>query len=172
MKKHLVPLALSFGLSVAMSMSPNVAAAEEHGSQLSQEDKAAFLDARIAALKAGLKLTPAQEKFWPAVETALRDYEKAKKEKTGEWRKAAHEEHQHKDLIDHLRKKAQFLSAYAAETAKLADAAKPLYDSLDDAQKHRLAMLLRVAQRGQGGWRSHGEDGAETPEAHKPADAK
>src|SRR5512139_2531752 len=39
----------------------------------SAEDVAAFTDARIAALKAGLKLTAEQEKHWPAVETALRD---------------------------------------------------------------------------------------------------
>ena len=45
--------------------------AGDHG--FSQEDRAAFQDARVAALKAGLKLTPAQEKAWPAVEGALRD---------------------------------------------------------------------------------------------------
>jgi len=37
----------------------------------SAEDAAAFTDARIAGLKAGLKLTPEQEKNWPAVETAI-----------------------------------------------------------------------------------------------------
>ncbi len=39
----------------------------------SAEDIAAFGDARIAALHAGLKLTAEQEKNWPAVEGALRD---------------------------------------------------------------------------------------------------
>ena len=34
---------------------------------------AAFTDARIAALKAGLELTPDQAKNWPAFEQALRD---------------------------------------------------------------------------------------------------
>src|SRR5215468_4850078 len=37
------------------------------------EDRAAFLNARIAALHAGLQLTPEQEKAWPAVEQAYRD---------------------------------------------------------------------------------------------------
>src|SRR5262245_1812492 len=37
------------------------------------EDRAAFLDARLAALHAGLKLTPDQEKFWPAFEQAYRE---------------------------------------------------------------------------------------------------
>lgn len=38
------------------------------------DNAAAMSDARIAALKAGLKLTPDQEKLWPALETALNDY--------------------------------------------------------------------------------------------------
>ena len=46
--------------------------------QFSVEDRAAFTDARIAALKAGLKLTAAQEKYWPGFETALRDVAKAR----------------------------------------------------------------------------------------------
>ena len=45
-----------------------------HGrwSALTPEDRAAFTDARIAALHAGLKLTPDQEKLWPPVEAAIR----------------------------------------------------------------------------------------------------
>ena len=42
--------------------------------RMSTEDRAAFVDARIAAVKAGLKLTPEQEKNWPAVESAVRDF--------------------------------------------------------------------------------------------------
>jgi hypothetical protein len=44
----------------------------EHRHYLSPEDRAAFVDARIAALKAGLELTPDQAKNWPAFEQALR----------------------------------------------------------------------------------------------------
>src|ERR1700739_3179468 len=40
------------------------------------EDRAAFADARIAAIHAGLKLTPDQEKLWPPVEAAARDFAK------------------------------------------------------------------------------------------------
>src|SRR5689334_25000773 len=48
------------------------------------EDVAAFTDARIAALKAGLKLTPDQEKNWPAVETAIRDLAKQRADRMKE----------------------------------------------------------------------------------------
>src|SRR6202050_1299608 len=39
----------------------------------SAADMAAFTDARVAALKAGLELTPDQAKNWPAFEQAVRD---------------------------------------------------------------------------------------------------
>src|SRR5216684_4272300 len=44
--------------------------------RMNPEDRAAFTDARIAAVKAGLKLTPDQEKLWPPVEAAVRDFAK------------------------------------------------------------------------------------------------
>src|SRR5258708_38837562 len=47
-----------------------------HHERMSAEDRAAFADARIAAVKAGLKLTPDQEKLWPPGEQAGRDFAK------------------------------------------------------------------------------------------------
>src|SRR5687768_12234366 len=44
------------------------------------DDLAAYGDARIAALKAGLKLTPEQEKNWPALEQALKQAAKQRSE--------------------------------------------------------------------------------------------
>ena len=46
----------------------------------SAADKAAFLNARLAALKAVLDLTPDQDKFWTPLEAAVRD---AAKERSG-----------------------------------------------------------------------------------------
>ena len=60
------------GLALAQQSSPR----EMRGSRLSTEDVAAFADARIAGLKAGLKLTAEQEKNWPAVEAAIRELAK------------------------------------------------------------------------------------------------
>ena len=56
----------------------------ERNFQPSDEDIAAFSDARIAALKAGLKLTAEQEKQWPAVETAIRDLAKQRSDRMKE----------------------------------------------------------------------------------------
>jgi hypothetical protein len=52
------------------------------------------------------------------------------------------EHHEKRDLIEGFRLGAKNLSARGAELEKIADAAKPLYDSLDDGQKHRFSVLL------------------------------
>jgi hypothetical protein len=61
-----------------------------------------------------------------------------------------HGESEHHDMIDGLRERAKQLEAnsvelerIAVEFKKLADAAEPLYESLDDAQKRRFEPLLR-----------------------------
>ena len=38
------------------------------------DDRAAMLDARLGGLKAGLRLTPDQEKLWGPFEAAVRDF--------------------------------------------------------------------------------------------------
>src|ERR1700752_1345439 len=53
----------------------------EHRHPLSPEDRAAFVDARIAALRAGLELTPDQAKNWPDFEKALRDMAQVRAER-------------------------------------------------------------------------------------------
>src|ERR1700760_3567859 len=45
-------------------------------SRMSADDRAAMADAKIAAVHAGLKLTADQEKLWPPVEGAVRDFVK------------------------------------------------------------------------------------------------
>src|ERR1700723_3722776 len=44
--------------------------------RMNPEDRAALTDARIAAVHAGLKLSPDQDKLWPPLETAVRDFAK------------------------------------------------------------------------------------------------
>ncbi len=58
------------------------------GRQLNAEDLRAFGEARLAALKAGLMLTPEQEKTWPAFEQAARDLAKARMERISAMRNA------------------------------------------------------------------------------------
>ena len=46
-----------------------------------------------------------------------------------------------------MRRGAEFMGERAADLKKLADAAQPLYEKLDDGQKRRFAMLLRTGMR-------------------------
>jgi hypothetical protein len=125
-------------LASAQQSSP---AERSHPAQLTTDDIAAFADARIAALKAALKLTPAQEKNWPAVEQAVRDISK---DRIAE-REARRVAGQRTDVTERLRDRADALTTRAAALRRLADAEKPLYQSLDEAQKRRFGMALRFA---------------------------
>jgi zinc resistance-associated protein len=133
---------------------------EDHG-RFSPEDRAAFLDARIAALKAGLELNAEQEKNWAPLESAMRDLAKQRAERFAAWRERR-DDNQDGDAeinpVDRLARASERLSARAADLQKLAAAAKPLYDSLDDGQKRRFAVLFRGSTgRDQGRhWRRDG----------------
>lgn len=112
----------------------------------SAEDAAAMTDARIAALRAGLKLTAEQEKHWPAVEAAIRNLGKQRFEAMTERRNArdANAQAARPDAIARLRRGADAMTTRGAALKQLADAAEPLYKTLDEGQKHRFAMLLRM----------------------------
>ncbi len=128
--------------------------------RMSPEDRAAFTDARIAAVKAGLKLTPDQEKLWPPVEAAVRDLAKLRIDRANARMNAGRDDSQEaqkpEDPVARLRERADTMATTAAAMKKIADAADPLYKSLDDGQKRRLAILTHMGGRFGGGWRHHG----------------
>jgi hypothetical protein len=127
--------------------------------RMSPEDRAAFTDARIAAVKAGLKLTPDQEKLWPPVEAAVRDFAKLRIDRANARMNAdrdSQDSQKPTDPVTRLRERADTMAASAAAMKRIADAADPLYKTLDDGQKRRLAILTRMGGRFGGGWRHHG----------------
>src|SRR4051812_20484394 len=129
-----------------------------HHAQISPEDRAAFADARIAAVKAGLKLTPDQEKLWPPVEAAVRDFAKLRIDRANARmnpsRDDARDSSKPDDPVARLRDRAETMGTTAAAMKRIADAADPLYKTLDDGQKRRLAVLTRMGGRMEGGgWR-------------------
>ena len=110
----------------------------------SEQDLGALTDARIAAIKAGLKLTADQEKNWPAVEQAIRDLAKERYERRTERRAGRGERRAGPtDPIARLRERADAMTQTAAGLKRLADATDPLYQSLNEDQKHRLLFLVR-----------------------------
>jgi LTXXQ motif family protein len=128
--------------------------------RMNPEDRAAFADARIAAVHAGLKLTADQEKLWPPVETAVREFAKLRIDRANARMNAPQNDSQDKpdDPVARLRERADNMATSAAAMKKIADAADPLYKTLDDIQKRRLAILTHMGRRfGDGdGWRHRG----------------
>ena len=131
-----------------------------HHERMNPEDRAAFADARIAAVKAGLKLNADQEKLWPPVEAAVRDFAKLRIDRANARMNAPRDDSgdaQRPDPVTRLRDRADTMATTAAAMKRIAEAADPLYKTLDDGQKRRLAVLTRMEGRfGRGGWRHHG----------------
>jgi zinc resistance-associated protein len=106
----------------------------------SPADRAAFLDARVAAMHAGLALTPDQDKLWPPVEQAYRDFAKL----VASERQAFHEQGKTLDPVARLQMRSDNMIARGQALKKLAAAAGPLYAALTEEQKHRLPILLHA----------------------------
>jgi LTXXQ motif family protein len=124
--------------------------------RMSPEDRSAFADARIAAVHAGLKLTADQEKLWPPVEAAVRDFAKLRIDRANARMNAKPDDAQKADdPVARLRARADNMATSAAAMKKIADAADPLYKTLDDGQKRRLSILTHMGDRSGGGWRHH-----------------
>ena len=168
MRRVLLPplAALSIGV---FAFAPAMAAPGESSGPPGMEqmqhwaaDHEALLDARVAGLKAGLKLTPDQEKLWPPFEMAVRDAAKTRMERM----KAMMDRMQKmRDMdmtepmqgsddmkymgppdqavspVDRVEALAQRMSDRGAALKKVADTAKPLYASLDDTQKRLFGLL-------------------------------
>lgn len=131
--------------------------------RMNPEDRAAFADARIAAVHAGLKLSADQEKLWPPVEAAVREFAKLRIDRANARMNAAPgdaSQQKPDDPVARLRERADNMATSAAAMKKIADAADPLYKTLDDGQKRRLALLTHMERRfGDGeGWRQRGFD--------------
>ena len=135
--------------------------------RMNPEDRAAFADARIAAVHAGLKLSADQEKLWPPVETAVKEFAKLRIDRANARMNADKDDASQKpdDPVARLRERADNMAASAAAMKKIADAADPLYKTLDDGQKRRLAVLTHMEHRfgGGEGWRHHGGMGGMGP---------
>jgi zinc resistance-associated protein len=112
--------------------------------RLSAEDLGAFTDARVAALKAGLELTADQAKNWPAFEQAYRNIAKLRRDQFTARRDQTRQSIDG-SFADRLQRRADAVTQYGAALEDLAKAAKPLYQSLDDAQQRRFTMLAHLA---------------------------
>jgi zinc resistance-associated protein len=113
----------------------------------SVEDMRAFGEARIAGLKAGLALTTEQERSWPAFEQAARDLTKLRIDRRNV---AANVQAPAADSnpAERMNRRATAMVETGNALKKLSEATGPLYNSLDESQKRRFAMLSRFSRMG------------------------
>jgi hypothetical protein len=101
---------------------------------LTAEQIVANSDAYIDRIKAELNLTPEQEKNWSAFNSAMHYLGHNGAERLN-LRIARAKRDPPDDIVEQMRNEAQFLVDRAADQRAVADAAEPLFTSLDDKQK-------------------------------------
>jgi hypothetical protein len=104
-----------------------------------QTDLAHLTDLRIALVKAALQLTPEQEKYWPALEEAIRSRSAGRQKRLAALADLRQEQDVDPFKILHLR--ADNLAERGAELKKLLDAWQPLLPTLSSDQKERMLIL-------------------------------
>jgi hypothetical protein len=102
--------------------------------QLTAEQIVASSDANIERIKRELNLTPEQEKHWNAFNSAMHYLGNNGADRL-KLRIARAQRDPPDDIIEQMRNEAQFLNDRAVDQRNVADAAEPLFSSLDDKQK-------------------------------------
>src|SRR5450432_644454 len=105
-------------------------------------------DASTAKMKVDLNLSADQEKNWSGFASAMHDMSKKQADRRIAMRDARAQDHGTFDALDELRKNADRQIERANDRKKLADAAQPLYASLNEQQKNRFAESLFGGDRG------------------------
>jgi hypothetical protein len=113
---------------------------------VSEADLKAFTDRRIEVVKAALQLTPAQEKYWPAIEEAISARATSRHQRLAKLA-AMRQSDSQPNPIEILAVRADNLIQRGAALKKLVDAWQPLYQTLDERQKLRLRFLATYVVR-------------------------
>jgi len=117
--------------------------------RLNAADRNTLTDMRIDLVKAALQLTPEQEKYWPAVESAIRAGAEDRKARIAKIQgtvgmradESRIEVMRNRDPIAFLQRRSQALAQRSADLDKLAEAWQPLYNTLNQEQRQRMAGL-------------------------------
>ena len=105
-------------------------------------------DARVGIIKAALQLTPDQEKYWPAVEEAIRARAKNQQARFERLAALGDTGSMERNAVELMQRRADTLIQRGADLKKLAEAWEPLYKTLSPDQKKRVAFASYAAMRG------------------------
>ena len=117
--------------SFAYAQAPSAGA----GERLSAADVGTLTDARVNIVKTALQLTPDQEKYWPAIEDAVRARAKDRQARITNAASRASQLRERSPIealrdrnpVDFMHRRAGALAQRAADLKKLADAWEPLH---------------------------------------------
>jgi hypothetical protein len=118
----------------AAKQQPAVLTQEQGDPQLTAEQIVANSDSNIERIKTELNLTPEQEKNWTAFNSAMHYLGHNGADRLN-LRISRAQRDPPDDIIEQMRNEAQFLNDRAVDQRNVADAAEPLFASLDDKQK-------------------------------------
>jgi len=112
-------------------------------------------DLRVEVVKAALQLTPSQEKYWPAIEDAIRTRAKHRADRLENLANRVSDAQDsnpaellvNRNPVDFMHRRADVLAQRSADLKKLGDAWQPLYQELSQDQKRRLGLLRLVVLR-------------------------
>jgi hypothetical protein len=124
------------------------AASQDQGRQdrrprLSQDDFNRLVDARIASIKAGLKLNADQERLWAPVETAIRT--SAGERFTRMQERPDRDERRSMDFMQRLERRSAMVTDRAQRSTAVTTALRPLWDTFTEDQKRVAPRLMREA---------------------------
>jgi hypothetical protein len=122
------------GAKGAKGSKQNPVLSQDGAPQLTAEQIVANSDANIERIKTELKLTPEQEKHWTGFNSAMHYLGHNGADRLN-LRIARAKRDPPDDIIEQMRNEAQFLNDRAVDQRNVADAAEPLFASLDDKQK-------------------------------------
>jgi hypothetical protein len=109
---------------------------------LSKTDWSTLTNERINIVKGALQLTPEQQKYWPAVEEAIRARAQMREQRLNDTEERLDHQPLSIDPIAFLHTRADALTQRGASLKKLADAWQPLYQSLNPDQRQRMRVLV------------------------------
>jgi hypothetical protein len=135
--------------SIANAQSSQTSSPTPAPQRLNANDQNTLTDMRVDLVKAALQLTPEQEKYWPAVESAIRAGAEDRKARVAKIEgtvgmradESRIEVMRNRDPIAFLQRRSQALAQRSADLDKLAEAWQPLYNTLSQEQRQRMAGL-------------------------------
>ena len=148
--------AASAAVAVLLMTSPLAVAGETSSTvgmrHANADDLKSLTDMRVGIVKAALQLTSDQEKYWPAIEEAIRARAKNRQDRLE--KVVALQQNGRTDAlgdgnpVEFMQRRADRLVQRGTDLKKLADAWEPLYKTLTQDQKKRMAFVSFVALRG------------------------